>query len=76
VDANGLIPIRIAEKEYLRAHDFRRYLHKNFVDFLVDVPEKVFTIYWKFFHNITSILKTLKASGVKLILKNLIRKNF
>jgi len=40
VDANGLIPIRIAEKEYLRAHDFRRYLHKNFVDFLVDVPEK------------------------------------
>ena len=40
VDANGLIPIRIAEKEYVRAHDFRRYMHKNLLDFLVDVPEE------------------------------------
>ena len=40
VDANGLIPIRIAEKEYVRAHDFRRYMHKNLLDFLVDVPKE------------------------------------
>src|SRR5210317_774013 len=40
VDANGLAPIRIAEKEYVRAHDFRRYLHKNLIDFLVDVPKE------------------------------------
>ena len=40
VDANGIAPIRIAEKEYVRAHDFRRYLHKNLLDFLVDVPER------------------------------------
>ena len=40
VDANGLAPIRIAEKEYVRAHDFRRYLHKNLIYFLVDVPKE------------------------------------
>ncbi len=31
---------RIAEKEYVRAHDFRRFMHKNIEDFLVEVPEK------------------------------------
>ena len=40
VDSNGLLPIRIAEKEYVRAHDFRRFMHKNIEDFLVEVPEK------------------------------------
>ena len=39
VDSNGLVPIRLAEKEYVRAHDFRRYLHKNLEDFLIEVPE-------------------------------------
>ena len=29
VDSNGLLPIRIADKEYVRAHDFRRFMHKN-----------------------------------------------
>jgi deoxyribodipyrimidine photo-lyase len=38
VDSNGLVPIRLAEKEYVRAHDFRRYLHKNLEDFLIEVP--------------------------------------
>ena len=40
VDSNGLLPIRIAEKEYVRAHDFRRFMHKNLEDFLVEVPEE------------------------------------
>ena len=38
VDSNGLLPIRIAEKEYVRAHDFRRFMHKNIEDFLVEFP--------------------------------------
>ena len=38
VDSNGLVPIRLSEKEYIRAHDFRRYLHKNLEDFLVETP--------------------------------------
>ena len=40
VDSNGLLPMRIADKEYVRAHDFRRFMHKNIEDFLVEVPEK------------------------------------
>ena len=39
VDSNGLLPIRIADTEYVRAHDFRRFMHKNIEDFLVEVPE-------------------------------------
>ena len=38
VDSNGILPIRIAEKEYVRAHDFRRFMHKNIEDFLVEFP--------------------------------------
>tara|TARA_B100000676_G_scaffold311829_1_gene383284 strand:- start:146 stop:1642 length:1497 start_codon:yes stop_codon:yes gene_type:complete len=38
VDSNGIVPIRISEKEYVRAHDFRRYLHKNLEDFLIETP--------------------------------------
>ena len=38
VDSNGLVPIRLSEKEYVRAHDFRRYLHKNLEDFIVETP--------------------------------------
>ena len=40
VDSNGLVPIRLSEKEYVRAHDFRRYLHKNLEDFIVETPLK------------------------------------
>ena len=38
VDSNGILPIRIAEKEYVRAHDFRRFMHKNIEDFIVEFP--------------------------------------
>ena len=38
VDSNGIVPIRLSEKEYVRAHDFRRYLHKNLEDFLIETP--------------------------------------
>ena len=38
VDSNGIVPIRISEKEYVRAHDFRRYLHKNLEDFIIETP--------------------------------------
>ena len=40
VDSNGLVPIRLSSKEYVRAHDFRRYLHKNLEDFITEVPDK------------------------------------
>src|SRR5210317_330650 len=40
VDSNGIVPIRISEKEYVRAHDFRRYLHKNLEDFIIETPLK------------------------------------
>jgi len=40
VDSNGLVPIRLSEKEYVRAHDFRRYLHKNLEDFIVETPQE------------------------------------
>src|SRR6056300_1070298 len=33
IDSNGLVPIRLSEKENVRAHDFRRYLNKNLEDF-------------------------------------------
>lgn len=29
VDSNGILPMRAAEKVFARAHDFRRFLHKN-----------------------------------------------
>ena len=38
VDSNGVVPIRLSEKEYVRAHDFRRYLHKNLEDFIIETP--------------------------------------
>ena len=38
VDSNGIVPIRLSEKEYVRAHDFRRYLHKNLEDFIIETP--------------------------------------
>ena len=40
VDSNGIVPIRISSKEYVRAHDFRRYLHKNLEDFITEIPNE------------------------------------
>ena len=38
VDSNGVVPIRLSEKDYVRAHDFRRYLHKKLEDFIIETP--------------------------------------
>ena len=38
VDSNGLMPVNAAEKEFVRAHDFRRYMHKNITQHLDSAP--------------------------------------
>lgn len=38
VDGNGLLPLRAAEREFLRAYDFRRYLQKTLPPHLSDFP--------------------------------------
>ncbi len=38
VDANGLLPMRAAEKVFARAFDLRRYLQRNLLPHLADVP--------------------------------------
>ena len=38
VDSNGLIPFRLAAKEFTRAHHFRRFLHNQLADYLGDLP--------------------------------------
>lgn len=40
VDSNGILPMRAADKVFLRAHDFRRFLQKNLRPHLDDFPEK------------------------------------
>jgi len=39
IDSNGLLPLRAAEKVFSRAHDFRRFLHKNLRPHLEQFPE-------------------------------------
>jgi deoxyribodipyrimidine photo-lyase len=39
VDSNGILPMRAADKIFLRAHDFRRFLQKNLRPHLDDFPE-------------------------------------
>ncbi len=39
VDSNGMLPLRAAEKTFLRAVDFRRFLQKNAERFLHEFPE-------------------------------------
>ena len=68
VDSNGLVPIRLSEKEYVRAHDFRRYLHKNLEDFIVETPlEDPLDELIKDFDNsmISSVEKTWKPFDFK-----------
>lgn len=38
VDSNGILPMRAADKVYLRAYDFRRFLQKNLRPHLDDFP--------------------------------------
>lgn len=40
VDSNGMLPMRAAEKVYARAYDFRRFLQKNLLPHLADVPAR------------------------------------
>ena len=40
VDSNGLLPMRAAEKVFARAFDFRRFLQKNLLPHLADVPQR------------------------------------
>jgi deoxyribodipyrimidine photo-lyase len=40
VDANGLLPLRAADKVFARAFDFRRFLQKNLLPHLADVPQR------------------------------------
>ena len=37
VDANGILPMRVAPKVFSRAHFFRSFLQKNLLDHLLDV---------------------------------------
>jgi deoxyribodipyrimidine photo-lyase len=39
VDSNGLLPLAAADRAYLRAFDFRRFLQKELPNHLADVPE-------------------------------------
>ena len=39
VDGNGLLPMRAADKVFLRAVDFRRFLQKNLAPHLLDIPQ-------------------------------------
>lgn len=39
VDSNGLLPMRAAEKVFVRAFDFRRFLQKNLRPYLDELPQ-------------------------------------
>lgn len=38
VDSNGLLPLRAADKVFVRAFDFRRFLQRELREYLVDFP--------------------------------------
>lgn len=38
VDSNGLLPMRAADKVFLRAFDFRRFLQQQLLPHLADLP--------------------------------------
>ena len=38
IDSNGLMPLRAVDKVFARAYDFRRYLQKNLLPHLSDMP--------------------------------------
>jgi deoxyribodipyrimidine photo-lyase len=41
VDANGVMPLRATDRVYTTAASFRRFLHKNILDHILPLPEKV-----------------------------------
>jgi len=40
VDSNGLLPMRITDRVFTRAHDFRRHLHKTLKPHLEEFPQE------------------------------------
>ena len=40
VDSNGLLPMRAADRVFARAFDFRRFLQKNRLPHLADIPQR------------------------------------
>jgi deoxyribodipyrimidine photo-lyase len=40
VDANGLLPMRAADKVFARAYDFRRFLQQALPEYLMDTPNE------------------------------------
>lgn len=40
VDSNGLLPLRLADKTFFRAYDFRRFLQKHWQNWLEDSPKE------------------------------------
>jgi deoxyribodipyrimidine photo-lyase len=40
IDSNGLLPMRAADKVFARAFDFRRFLQKNLLPHLADMPQR------------------------------------
>jgi deoxyribodipyrimidine photo-lyase len=40
IDSNGLLPMRATDKVFARAFDFRRFLQKNLLPHLADVPAR------------------------------------
>lgn len=40
VDGNGILPMRLADREFTRAHSFRRHLHKVLPPHLDDFPKR------------------------------------
>ena len=40
VDSNGLIPLRSADRTFTVAHSYRRWMHKNILDHLLEAPAK------------------------------------
>ena len=40
VDSNGLVPMRVADKVFARAFDFRRFLQKNLLPHLAEIPKR------------------------------------
>ena len=69
VDSNGIVPIRLSEKEYVRAHDFRRYLHKNLEDFIIETPlENSLSLLNKQFDS--SLIKDIQDRWIPFDFKN------
>ena len=60
VDSNGLLPMRSADKVFFRAFDFRRFLQKNLLPHLAEVPNRN-----PLSHKKLPVLKSLPAEILK-----------